>query len=78
MTDLEKLLEDVAREISGACQDARGLGYDCDEAHERVIRKRLLPLLEAGQAMREEKATYLQHMAACWAWDAALEKAKVK
>jgi len=77
MSDLEKLLEDVARELSGACQDARGLGYDCDEAHERVIRKRLLPLLEAGQAMHRHIRNGEPNSGTA-AWDAALEKAKGK
>jgi len=69
MNDLEKLIEDVARELR-----------HCDYPDRlKVLQRRLLPLLEAGQAMREaisriEKDQWMILYSS--QWDAALEKAK--
>ena len=71
MSDLEKLLEDVAGDY-----------FDSDGTEE-VLKRRLLPLLEAGQAMRDHwlfgAAAYQgKDSREAYAWDAALEKAKGK
>jgi len=67
MSDLEKLLWDVAEEIS-----TFGPVYNVS-----VLKRRLLPLLEAGQAMAEH-APGMDFDRLAAAWDAALEKAMRK
>ena len=52
MSEFDKLLEDVARELVNdrkLIED--GLSENKIEQYERVLKRRLLPLLEAGQAM---------------------------
>ena len=79
MSDLEKLLEDMA--IEQAFCNCKELGYTeggstvmCEHvAIASMLKRRLLPLLEAGQAMRD--CNYI-NTANSMAWDAAWEKAK--
>lgn len=47
MTDLERLLESIAREAAIRFCDAEDFGIEV------VLKRSLLPLLEAGQAMRD-------------------------
>jgi len=74
MSDLEKLLEDVARDF--AYRENFTSIETADEVCLRVLKRRLLPLLEAGQQLRDEghKGEWPIRLM----WDAALEKAKGK
>ena len=72
MSDIEKLIDDTAFEI----------GTDSFSAKD-VLKRKFLPLLEAGQAMRDDmdginEIEGLSYFTAHKAWDAALEKAKRK
>lgn len=71
---IDKKLERVAREVAGACEDARGLGNDVNEACESMLRRELLPLLLAGQAIRDafRSSSYESRLATLQAYDAAL------
>ena len=77
MSDLEKLLEDVAREY---WKQASIPLLPHQETVLGIMRRRLLPLLEAGQAMRENFWKELDDTSPDipGQWDAALEKAKEK
>ena len=83
MSDLEKLIEDVA--IEQAFCNCKELGYTeggstvmCEHvAIASMLKRRLLPLLEAGQAMRDWEPNVYENWARMQkAWDAAREKAK--
>ena len=67
MSDLEKLLEIVRDDVHGMNR--------VDALH--MLKLRLLPLLEAGQAMAEH-APGMDFDRLAAAWDAALEKAMRK
>ena len=65
MSDLEKLLRDVAHDYLTSVEQ--------DGSLEAQLVRRLLPILEAGQAMRD--CNYI-NTANSMAWNAAWEKAK--
>ena len=74
MSDLEKLLEEIERDYWYQDGDER-------ESLLNMLKRRLLPLLEAGQAMRvrlDYNTALPQDIQAREAWDAAWEKAKGK
>ena len=62
MSDFEKLLENVAQELA----------EPCDESRLVILKRRLLPLLEASQAMRD--CNYINTTNSL-RWDAALQAA---
>ena len=64
MSDLEALLENVALESFAAYDDTYVPILE-------VLRRKLLPLLEAGEAMRKWKPAYEDGQA----WDAAKQSA---
>jgi len=68
---IRAVLELVAMDTAGACEQARGLGNDVNDACYVALERRLLPLLLAGQHLRE----YPYHENAV-AWDAALAAAQ--
>ena len=61
MSEFDKLLEDVAREwdLHACGDDACELeGADCLAEY---LKRRLLPLLEAGQAMRDDERSRMEN-----------------
>ncbi|GAC1688010.1 MAG: hypothetical protein PVS2B2_26780 [Candidatus Acidiferrum sp.] len=73
MSDLEKLLESVAYELA---EMAASNGSHSGKDNVIVLKARLLPLLEAGEAMRK-KVSYHDGTEHCphTRWDAAKRKA---
>ena len=67
MTDLAKLIDDVAREYATSSPYCNDLAT--------VLKRRLLPLLEAGQAMRDS-ILFCPTQPECLRWDAALKAAR--
>ena len=53
MTELERLLKSVAQEAERSLWPDVSDGFKADARIEAVLRRRLLPLLEAGQANAE-------------------------
>jgi len=75
MSDLEKLLRDMAHDYLTSVEQ--------DGSLEAQLVRRLLPILEAGQAMRDHwlfgAAAYQgKDSREAYAWDAEKEKAKGK
>ena len=59
MSEMEKVLESISRELAGPC-NCRSINKQCQcvncdlfDAYGARLKRRLLPLLEAGQAMRD-------------------------
>jgi hypothetical protein len=81
MDELERLLEDVAQEVSQKVSEDDTFSTGTLAA---VLRHRLLPLLRAGQAAKNEMCYQCcevdgsgsgNHLHYCKAWDAALQAA---
>jgi hypothetical protein len=70
-SEWEKWLKDVAREATKAAQCS---GEDCWGQVNAVLKQRLLPLLEAGQAMRDGTSPLRIQVGA--RWDAAKQQAE--
>jgi hypothetical protein len=62
MSEMEEILRKVARKVHGCVTDT-----EC----ERVLREKLLRLLEAGQDFRDALVTLRGHNELTIAWDAA-------
>ena len=80
MSDLEKLLGKVAEDIYASIYWTDGPTNEDEQKDFNDIHaalSRLLPLLEAGQAMRDS-ILFCPVQPEAAAWDAALEKAKGK
>lgn len=81
VNNLEKLLESVAREVAGPCRKhpdsnpriCHCVNCDLTEAYSTVLRRKLLPLLQAGEAMRDSGMQWGN--TAPTKWDAALKAA---
>jgi hypothetical protein len=73
VSEWDLLLEGLARGLEGGIGDNHSSGHYYADKFEAVLRAKLLPLLEAGQAMRERHMYHEGNQND--AWDAAKEAA---